>query len=129
MPQTRSMAPTFPRMYAGVRRWPGGWAALTRTRSPTPKRRPSAAVYALGVIALAHLGHLALQLGLGEKPFLEEQVAQRLGGALEIGELVIAAAELFGRAPQLVEAHHLTPDQRAAQRVCLLLPELHPVID
>src|SRR5204862_788121 len=44
-------------------------------------------------------------------------------------QAVVAVAELLGRPTQLVEPHHLAAGERIAQRVRLLLPELHPVID
>src|SRR5438067_11339058 len=52
-----------------------------------------------------------------------------MGGALEIFELVIAWAEVFGGAAHLVKAHDLAAGERVAQRVRLPLPEFHAVID
>src|SRR5882762_7603990 len=80
-------------------------------------------------MALSHLGHLRRELGFGDEATLDEHGAQRMGRALEVLQRVIALAEVFGRAPQLVQAHDLAAGQRVAQRVRLLLPELHAVID
>src|SRR5687768_3507629 len=80
-------------------------------------------------MALANLGDLALELRAAEEALFQEQIAHRLGGALEIVQPVIALAEVFGGAAQLIEAHQLAAGKRAAQRVRLLLPELHAVVD
>src|SRR5947208_8591268 len=80
-------------------------------------------------IAVAHLRHLGFQLGLRDEPAFEQHHAHRVRRALEVTELQIALAEILGRAPQLIQPHHLAARQRVAQRVRLLLPELHAVID
>src|SRR5579859_2283185 len=82
----------------------------------------------LWVIALAYLGHPCGELRFGEEAMLDEHHAHGVRGALEVAELQIAIAEVLGRAPQLIEAHDLAARQRVAQRVRLLLPELHAVI-
>src|SRR5438552_15704278 len=81
------------------------------------------------VIAFAYLGDLRRELGFGEVAALEQHLAQRVRGALEILELVVALAEVLGGAPQLIQPQDLAAREGVAQRVRLLLPELHAVID
>src|SRR3954451_17003016 len=80
-------------------------------------------------MALSHLGDFRRELRLREEPVLEEHDAHRMRRALEVAELEIAIAEILGRAAQLIEPHDLAARPRVAQRVRLLFPELHAVID
>src|SRR6185503_21345785 len=80
-------------------------------------------------MALAHLGDFRGELRFGEVALLDEHLTQRVRRALEIFQLVIALAEIFRRAAQLIEANDLAAGQRTAERVGMPFPELHAVID